>query len=181
MKNKIHIYYGYGKGKTTAATGLAIRALSSGFKVAIIYFDKGHNDEEHYSERKILRHLDGCEIFPTGCERVMKNGKFRFGVKEKDILEAKRGLDLAYNILNKNNINLLVLDEILAAVAFKLLVKEDLLNFLKEYNKNRPFELVLTGHEIWDGLIDLVDLVTEIKKVKHYFDEGQEARKGIEF
>lgn len=182
MGSKIHLYYGNGKGKTTAATGLAIRALGAGLKVCIIYFDKGHKEEnEHYAERSILRAIPNCELFPTGCERIMDNGKFRFGVKPMDIEEAKRGLEIAETKINDAGINLLILDEILATVAYDLLKKEDIMSLIELYKKSRPFELVMTGHTLWKELEDEVDLISHIQSVKHYFDKGQEARLGIEF
>ena len=70
--SQIHIYYGYGKGKTTCCVGLAIRSLGAGKRVALVQFDKGYDGEkEHYSERHILRQLDGIELYPTGCERML--------------------------------------------------------------------------------------------------------------
>ncbi|MBX7045272.1 MAG: cob(I)yrinic acid a,c-diamide adenosyltransferase [Ignavibacteria bacterium] len=185
-KNMLHIYYGYGKGKTTSVMGLAIRALGAGKKVAIVQFDKGYDGQnEHYAERNILRKLKEIgypiEIYPTGCERMNEDGTFRFKNAEEDFAEAKRGLQIASDLIRNGDIDLLILDEAVAAVVYHLLEKKDVESLINEYNKNRRFELVLTGHKLWEGLEEKADLVTEMRKVKHYFDKGIPARLGIEF
>jgi cob(I)alamin adenosyltransferase len=185
--HKIHLYYGYGKGKTTSVMGLALRALGAGQRVAIVQFDKGYDGQnEHYSERAMLRKLKDIgypiELVPTGCERMMPDGTFRFKNEDADFAEAKRGLDAAKEFIEQENFDMLVLDEGLAAVAYNLLAKEALMSLLDCYEKkSRPCELVLSGHKVWDELEKRVDLITEMRKVKHYFDEGVPARLGIEF
>ncbi|MBN1634466.1 MAG: cob(I)yrinic acid a,c-diamide adenosyltransferase [Ignavibacteria bacterium] len=185
-KNCLHIYYGYGKGKTTSALGLAVRAIGAGKKVIIIQFDKGYeNENEHYSERHILRRLKEfgypIEIHPTGCERMNPDGTFRFKNNQSDFDEAKRALKLAEDLIIKGDMNLLILDEAIAAVAYNLLKKEEIENLIDIYKKNKRFELVMTGHKIWDYIDENADLITEMRKVKHYFDKGIPAREGIEF
>ena len=177
-----HVYYGYGKGKTTCCIGLAIRALGACKRVALVQFDKGYDGEtEHYSERRILRSLEGMELHPTGCERMREDGSFRFGVKPQDLEESKRGFELAENLIREGNQDLLILDEVLAAVAYDLAEQEDVMRLLDAYDSNRRCELVLTGHKVWDELIDRADLMTEMRKVKHYYSKGTPARLGIEF
>lgn len=185
-KHMLHIYYGYGKGKTTSVMGLAIRALGAGKKVAIVQFDKGYDGKnEHYAERNILRKLKEIgypiEIYPTGCERMNQDGTFRFKNAEEDFIEAKRGLQIASDLIKTGDVDLLILDEAVAAVVYHLLQKEDIENLIEEYNKDRRFELVMTGHKLWEGLEEKADLITEMRKVKHYFDKGIPARLGIEF
>ncbi len=185
-KHMFHIYYGYGKGKTTAVMGLAMRALGVGKRVAIVQFDKGYDGQnEHYAERIILRKLKEIgfpiELYPTGAERMNADGTFRFKNTDEDFDEAKRGLQIARELIEKGDLDLLVLDEAIAAVVYHLLSKEDVENLIELYNKKRRFEMVMTGHKLWDGLEAKADLVTELKKVKHYFDEGIPARLGIEF
>ncbi len=185
-KHMFHIYYGYGKGKTTAVMGLAMRALGAGKRVAIVQFDKGYDGQnEHYAERIILRKLKEMgfpiELYPTGAERMNADGTFRFKNTDEDFDEAKRGLQIAKDLIVKGDIDLLILDEAIAAVVYHLLSKEDVESLIEIYNKKRKFELVMTGHKLWDGLEQKADLVTELKKVKHYFDEGIPARLGIEF
>lgn len=185
-KHQVHVYYGYGKGKTTAAMGLAIRMLGSGGSVAIVQFDKGHDlENDHYKEMIIFRKLEvlgyPVEIHSTGCERMNEDGTFRFKNADEDFAEAKRALDISRKLITKGKQNLLILDEILAASAYHLIEEKDVLDILDLYYKNRRFELVLTGHKLFPGLEDKVGLITEMRKVKHYFDKGIQAREGIEF
>lgn len=186
QKNCLHIYYGYGKGKTTSAIGLAIRASGAGKKVVIIQFDKGYDgDNEHYSERNILRKLKeqgyNIELIPTGCERMNSDGTFRFQNNEADFKEAENALRLSKDYILKGNQDLLILDEVIAAATYNLIKKEDVNELISLFKVNRRFELVMTGHKIWEFIEENADLITEMKKVKHYFDAGIPARKGIEF
>jgi cob(I)alamin adenosyltransferase len=185
-KNNLHIYFGYGKGKTTSAVGLALRMLGAGNKVIIIQFDKGYDEKnEHYSERNILRELKELgykiELYPTGCERMNPDGTFRFKNIQMDFDEAQKGLMLSHKFITEPQQELLILDEILAAVAYNLLKKEDIENLIKSYKNNKKFDLVMTGHKIWDFILENADLITEMKKIKHYFDKGIPAKPGIEF
>ena len=186
QKNCIHIYFGYGKGKTTAAMGLAVRALGAGKKVAIVQFDKGYDGmNEHYSERNIFRKLAeigyAVKLFPSGCERMNEDGTFRFGNTDEDIAEGKRALVVVNDLIKNGDQDLLVVDELIAASTYNLISREDVEEVLKLFKKNRRFELVLTGHKIWAEIEEMADLITEMKKVKHYFDNGIPAREGIEF
>ncbi len=179
----LRIIYGFGKGKTTAATGLALEAAAAGRRVAIVYFDKGYDGSvEHYSERHVLRGLaPRVEVFPTGCERLQPDGSFRFGVEEQDLAEARRGLDLARDRVAGAAHDVLIIDEALAAVAYKLLDRSDIDDLVDRWEgAGRPFDLVLTGHQLWDALRDRADRVVEVRKEKHYFDEGLGARLGVE-
>jgi cob(I)alamin adenosyltransferase len=185
-KHQVHVYYGYGKGKTTAVIGLIIRTLGAGRSAAMVQFDKGYDGvKEHYNERHMLRRLQELgypvEFYPTGCERINEDGTFRFKNAEEDYKEAEKGLYIARNLIKKGKQNLLILDEILAATAYHLIDEKDVFGILDLYEKNRRFELVLTGHKLFDGLDERAGLITEMRKVKHYFDEGIQARKGIEF
>lgn len=180
--HRIHIYYGFGKGKTTCCVGLAIRAIGAGRKVALVQFDKGYDGEnEHYSERHVLRKLDGIDLYPTGCERMLPDGSFRFGVEQPDLAEAARGLEVAQRLVTEGDQDLLVLDEILAAVAYKLADRKDVMALLDAYDRERRCELVLSGHQVWNELTARADLVTQMRKIKHYYEAGTPARLGIEF
>ncbi|SRR5579871_1582271 len=182
MQNRLHIYYGYGKGKTTAAVGLAVRALGAGKKAAVVQFDKGYDGvNEHYSERKILRALPNLQLFPFGKERVLGPNAFRFKNEPGDLEEAQKALSKARELLVQGGVDLLVLDEILAAVMTKLLTQDDVMGLVDLYNQNRRFELVLTGHQVWPALVEKADLVTEMRKEKHYFDQKAPSKEGIEF
>lgn len=182
MQNRFHIYYGYGKGKTTAALGLILRAVGAGQKAVLVQFDKGYDGKaEHYSERKILRSLPLVQIFPYGKERVLGPGAFRFRNEPGDEEEARAGLAKAREWIEKGDAFLLVLDEILAAVMCKLLTREDVMGLVDLYEKNRRFELVMTGHQVWPELLEKADLVTEMRKEKHYFDRQAPSKEGIEY
>lgn len=186
QKNCIHIYFGYGKGKTTAAMGLAVRALGAGKKVAIVQFDKGYDGmNEHYSERNIFRKLAeigyAVKLFPSGCERMNEDGTFRFGNTDEDIAEGKRALVVVHDLIKNGDQDLLVVDELIAAATYNLISREDVEEVMKLFKNNKRFELVLTGHKIWAEIEEMADLITEMKKVKHYFDNGIPAREGIEF
>jgi cob(I)alamin adenosyltransferase len=181
--NCIHIYTGNGKGKTTAAMGLALRFLGAGGRVSILQFDKGaHENQDFYSERKTLAALVGLSLFPFGMPRFEPSGgKFRFENLEQDFREVEKGLVMARTVF-QNGSGLVVLDELLSLVMTKLAKPEAILALLDDYEKmGRPCELVMTGHAAWPELIDRVDLVTEMRKRKHYFDNGLEARRGIEY
>ena len=181
-QHSVHVYYGYGKGKTTACIGLAVRALGAGKRVALVQFDKGYDGKvEHYAERKALRQLDGIVLYPTGCERMMPDGGFRFGTEPRDIEEARRGLSVAEELIRSENLDLLILDELLAAVAYDLVEQTAVTHLLDVYDTERRCELVLSGHKVWDALVERSDLVTEMRKVKHYYAKGVPARSGIEF
>jgi cob(I)alamin adenosyltransferase len=186
QKHQVHVYYGYGKGKTTAAIGLAIRILGVGGSAAIVQFDKGYDGViEHYGERDLLRKLKKIgypiELYPTGCERMNEDGTFRFKNADEDFAEAKRALNISKKLIRQGKQNLLILDEILAAVAYHLIEEKDVMDILDLYEKNRRFELVMTGHKLFKGLEERVGLITEMRKVKHYFDKGIQAREGIEY
>lgn len=182
MQNRLHIYYGYGKGKTTSSVGLAVRAIGAGKKVALVQFDKGFDGQnEHYSERRILRGLPGLDLHPFGKERVLGPNAFRFKNEPGDLEEAKAALAKCREILTQGHHDLLILDEILAAVMTKLVTKEEVMDLVALYDKDRRCELVLTGHQVWPELVAKADLVTEMRKEKHYFDQKAPSKEGIEF
>ncbi len=174
MKGQIHIYTGDGKGKSTASLGLLIRAFGAGLKCGIIYFDKGGND---YNERNVLKQLN-IPFFVTGLNRIEQNGKFRFSITEGDIAEAKRGITILQELFNENY-DLIVCDEINSTIALKMLDTNEVIEIINQ--KPEQTELVLTGRNASQSLIDIADLVTEMKLHKHYFYKGIESRKGIEY
>lgn len=172
----IQIYTGNGKGKTTAALGLAVRARGAGLKVAIVYFDKGGT---HYSERKLFKKL-GIDYVASGLDRIdPKTGRFRFGVTPADIKEAKRGLAAARRFLISKKYDLVILDEINSTVDLKMLGVAEVLKVIKR--KSDKTELVLTGRNVPKEFLDIADLITEMKLVKHYFYRGKRAREGIDY
>lgn len=175
----VHIYTGDGKGKTTAALGLAVRAVGAGLKVAWIAFDKGGDD---YSERRVIgeRFAGAVDLVATGLDRRGRGpGCFRFGVSSEDKLESRKGAAAARQALASGKYQLVVLDEIVAAVAGGLLPESAVLEIIGA----RPpdVELVLTGRGATPAMVAAADLVTEMVEVKHYFRGGTQARKGIDY
>lgn len=167
----IHIYYGDGKGKTTAAVGQAVRAAGYGYKVLFYQFMKDNSS----SERKNLEALPNITCI-KGKEQV----KFTFQMNEDEKEEMRKYYKEELEMLSEKSeeYDLLILDEAVCAVGAGMLQEEDLLTFLK--NKCAHVEIVLTGHMITESLLEVADYVTEMKKVKHPFDQGIGARKGIE-
>ncbi len=180
---QIQVYTGDSKGKTTAALVLMLRFLGSGGRACLIQFDKGaERGSDFYQERKLFPLLPGLTHHATGLPRFnAEKNTFRFKNIPADFAEAQRGLKLAKEALHQG-FGLLILDEILSLILTELVQKEEILELLSAYETaGRPCELVLTGHRIWPELEAKVDLITEMKKLKHYFDKGLKARKGIEF
>lgn len=175
---KIHIYTGNGKGKTSAALGLALRAAGNGKKVAIIFFDKGG---DYYCERKILNKLGKNLVwFAYGRQRFYpRMGKFITGTNKIDQQEAEKGLKKISELFLQKNLNVLVLDEIINALNLKMIKLENFLLLLD--NKPKRLEIVLTGRKIPPQLKQRADLITEMKNVKHYLSAGTFARKGIDY
>lgn len=175
----IQVYTGNGKGKTTAALGLAIRAIGAGKRVAWIAFDKG--GESHYSERKIIRErLPEIELSITGLDRIdAVTGKFRMGVTEEDREEGKRGLELLKRALSEGGAELVILDEINSSTSLGILDENEVLEILD--SKPETVELVMTGRDAPQAFRDKADLVTEMTLIKHYYYSGIGAREGLDF
>ncbi|MDZ4677033.1 MAG: cob(I)yrinic acid a,c-diamide adenosyltransferase [Oligoflexia bacterium] len=181
-QGQIHVYTGDGKGKTTAAVGLTIRAAGADQQVAFIQFDKGSEAEDFYSERKILRAQTNIDVQPTGKIRMMPTGQFRFSNSPPDFEEAKRGLELAAKAVSNQKYQLVICDEILSCILTTLVKEDDVLELLDVFEKSgRTCDLVLTGRTLPEAIKARADLVTEMKLIKHYFNKGLPARKGIEF
>lgn len=172
-KSCIHIYCGDGKGKSTAAMGLAVRAAGFGKKVVVTQFLKDGSS----SELNILRSLPGVQVLV--CE---KKFGFIWNMSEEQKKEAKEAYTELFRRVTKKAVEeeafLLVMDEFIAAYNHGMLDREEALCFLKE--KPDMLEVVLTGRGPAPELIELADYVSEICKRKHPFDEGIPARKGIE-
>jgi len=165
----IQVYTGNGKGKTTAALGLALRAAGAGFNVYIGQFAKGRLCSEHKALKK-LKNIK-VEQFGRGC--FVKNAP-----KQDDIISACQGLKKAKEIISGKKYRLVILDEINIALKLKLVSIKDVLDLIKHTSKD--VELVLTGRSAPLEVIRLADLVSEVKEVKHYYSKGIRARRGIE-
>jgi len=166
----IQIYTGDGKGKTTAALGLAMRAAGHDFKIAIIQFMKIWN----YGEIKSLRRL-GIDLFRYGTREFVdpKNPS------PIDFDQALRALSKAEELMRKGDYDVLILDEINVAVDFNLIALKRVVDLLDK--KPHNLELVLTGRNCPQELIQRADLVSIIDEIKHPYKKGVKARKGIEF
>lgn len=174
----IHCYTGDGKGKTTAALGLAVRAVGAGLKVVWVAFDKGGQD---YSERKtITERLPEIEFHGTGLRRFDPvTRKFRHVVDDDDRREGERGLKLASKLAVEGSHDLIVLDEINIAASLGIVPEKAVQNMLETIPND--IDVVLTGRNAPSSFIDLSDLVTEMKEINHPFRRGVPARKGIDY
>ena len=166
----IQVYTGNGKGKTTAALGMALRASGAGLRVFIAQFIKGKN----YSELAALKKIKNIKVeqFGRGCF-IKKTAH------AKDIAAAKKGLLKVRKIISKETYDMVILDEINIALKLNLLELKEVISLIKKAPK-KP-ELVLTGRYAHPKIIKLADLVSQIKEIKHYYKKGVKVRKGIEY
>jgi len=170
MKGYIQVYTGNGKGKTTAALGLAVRAAGAGLKVFIAQFIK----MGEYSEISALKRFsDLITIEQYGRGRFIK-GKLSPG----DIQAAGKGLERIKNIIDSGEYHVIILEEANVAVTCGLFSVEDLLKIID--TKPDDLEIVITGRNAMPEIIERADLVTEMKEIKHYYQKGVNARVGIE-
>ena len=172
MKGCIQVYTGNGKGKTTAAMGLAFRAAGHGFRTYVAQFLKGQPTGEVEAAKK-LDPLIRIEQFGREGFITVKDGP-----GDEDIVLARKGLERAREAMLSGAYRIVVLDEINTAVHFKIVPERDVLDFLD--GRPEDVEVVLTGRYAPASFVDRADLVTEMKAVKHYFDKGVPAREGIE-
>ncbi|MFC1811549.1 cob(I)yrinic acid a,c-diamide adenosyltransferase [Thermodesulfobacteriota bacterium] len=170
MKGYVQVYTGDGKGKTTAAIGLSIRAAGAGLKVFIAQFIKMGD----YSEIKALKRFsDYISVEQFGLDRFIR-GK----PSPEDIEAAQKGLEKVKSILTSGQYNIVVLEEANVAVTCELFSVQELLDLIDV--KPDGVELVITGRDAARPIIERADLVTEMKAIKHYFHKGVIARAGIE-
>jgi cob(I)alamin adenosyltransferase len=171
-KGLIQVYTGNGKGKTSAAFGLALRAVGRGLKVFIIQFIKGGFD---YGELYVVDKLPNVTLKAFG------RGKFitEKPASREDIKLAEEALTLAEKIVKSGEYDIVILDEINVALKLELIKTEKVLKLVK--NKPKHVEIVLTGRYAPEEIVEAADLVTEMREVKHPFNNGYEARKGIEY
>ena len=168
----VQVYTGNGKGKTSAAFGLALRAIGRGLKVYVIQFIKGGFD---YGELYIVDKLPNLKLKAFG------KGEFvtEKPPNEEDIKLSEEALALAEQVVKSGEYDIVVLDEISVALNLKLIDLGRVLELIE--NKPKHVELILTGRYAPKEIIKAADLVTEMKEVKHPFRKGYEARKGIEY
>jgi cob(I)alamin adenosyltransferase len=166
----VHIYTGNGKGKTTAAMGLALRALGAGLRVGIVQFAK----PEGTSESRALAAFGDRVTFRSFGLRGFVRGE----PEEADRRAADGALEQARGMLADSSLDLVVLDEICVAIHLRLLSCTQVVETVSARRKG--IEVVLTGRRAPQELLAIADLVTEMKEIKHYFGKGVEARVGIE-
>jgi cob(I)alamin adenosyltransferase len=169
-KGYVHVYTGNGKGKTTAALGLALRATGAGKKVFIAQYAKGM----HYSELdSIAKYLPNIKLKQYGL------GCFIFNApKQADIEAANVGLREVEAIISGNEYDVIILDEANIAIFYNLFNAEDLIALLNK--RNPTTEIVITGRYACEEILEYADLVTEMTEIKHYYKQGVQARVGIE-
>jgi cob(I)alamin adenosyltransferase len=174
-KGLIIIYYGNGKGKTTAALGVALRAIGYNHNVCMIQFIKGEWDYgELYSSNKLKPNFE-----------LIVTGKGFVGIIDDDhaieehIQSSKNALKIAKEKIISGKYNIVILDEINYAIKLNLITESDVVNLLEF----KPIELniIMTGNHLTDKILQLADLVTEMKDVKHPYKKGIKAKKGIDF
>jgi cob(I)alamin adenosyltransferase len=166
----VHVYTGNGKGKTTAAFGLVLRALGHGMKVYVAQFLKGMD----YGELHSLRRFENVTLERFGRPKFI-HGK----ADEEDRRLAIQGLNRCREVVSSGEYDIVVMDEANVAVFLGLFRVQDLLDVVSK--KHERTELIITGRYAPQELIDVADLVTEMVEVKHYYSRGIQARKGIEY
>jgi cob(I)alamin adenosyltransferase len=174
MKGLVHIYTGNGKGKTTAAIGLGIRACGRGLRVLMVQFLKGSETGEIHT----LKKLEPGFVLYRGTE----TRKFTWEMNDEELRltrkEQEEIFDHALAAAQSGSCDILIMDELMGAIATGMIRIKAVADFIK--NKPAGLELVLTGRDAPDELVELADYVSDIKAVKHPMDKGIAARKGIE-
>ncbi len=168
----IIVYTGEGKGKTTAALGLAFRAAGWGERIAIIQFIKGYKKT---GEWQIVERIEEIDIYQTGDVEIRAIGK----LGEKDKKSVRDALKLAKKIIKEQKHKIIILDEINNALNYDLVEAGEIIKLLRE----KPVEqtIVLTGRGAPKEVMEIADLVTEMKNLRHPFDNGIPAKKGIDY
>ena len=175
-KGYLHIYTGNGKGKTTAAFGLTLRAVCAGKNVYIGQFIKSMK----YHENRLTELLEQAddsfgkltiELLGRGCFITQKP-------QEEDVRMAHEALAHCAELLKGNDYDVIILDELCVAIYFQLLTVQEVLKALKD--RNPRIEVVITGRKAPQELIDVADLVTEMQEIKHYYQQGVLSRDGID-
>lgn len=167
----LHVYTGNGKGKSSAAFGLALRALGQGLRVCVIQFNK---DTAFSGEYRAAKELKGMKLRQFGSGRFVRGEP-----SEEDVRLAREGLEYAARTMASGEFDMVILDELNVAVHLGVLSSQGALEAIR--NRHKGVEVVVTGRYATDELIQEADYVTEMRMVKHPFDRGVQARKGIEF
>ena len=173
-KGYIQIYTGNGKGKTTAAMGLAFRAAGDGMEVKVVQFLKSWKTGELESAKR----FDNLEIL-----RFEKVKGFTWELNEEELAQLKSevrvGFDFVKGLVENRGCDILILDEVMGTLSNGLITEEQLIELIDK--KPDDVELIMTGRNVPESIMQRANLVTEMKDLKHYFNEGVPARRGIEF
>lgn len=172
FKGYIQVYTGNGKGKTTAALGLALRAAGHGLKTYFCQFLKGQDYGEISAVQKLSPLITIEQFGRKGFIHVTDNPD------QEDIRRAQKGLRKCRQMMKSREYRIIVLDEVNVAVHFNLFSEKEIHDFLDE--KPEDIEVILTGRYAPESFLKRADLVTDMKEVKHYYQKGIKARKGIE-
>ncbi len=171
-KGIVHVYTGDGKGKTTAALGLGLRAVGHGLKVYMIQFMKGGVT---YGEHRAIEHLPNFKIVQFGRPELVNPSN----PKKEDIDAAKAAIEHARQVVMSGEYDVVILDEVNVAVDFNLISVNEVLDLIR--SKPKHVELVLTGRYAPAEIIKAADLVTFMREVKHPYREGLARRRGIDY
>jgi len=171
-KGIVQVFTGNGKGKTSAALGSVLRALGHNLRVYIVFFMKG---KYPYGEFSTLSKLPNVEVASFGLRCLIDPAN----INPDEIEQAELALSAARTALLGGNYDLVVLDEVNVAVHFKLIEPDDVVQLINDRPQN--VDLILTGRYADARVIELADLATEMVKLKHHYDKGVKARKGIEY
>jgi len=171
-KGLVQVYTGDGKGKTSAAFGLALRAVGRGLKVYIVQFIKGGFD---YGELYIVEKIPNLKLATFGRGRFVTE----IPPSEEDSKLAREAFELAKKVVKSGEYDVVVLDEVNVVLNLKMISIDEVMDLVK--NKPKHVELILTGRYAPVQIIDAADLVTEMREVKHPYAQGVPPRKGIEF
>jgi cob(I)alamin adenosyltransferase len=172
MTGLVEIFTGNGKGKTSAALGVVLRASGYGLRVHIVYFMKGNYP---YGEQKVLPQLPNISFETFGQEEFVDPAN----VKPEEREQARQALKEAHRAVLSGEYDIVVLDEVNVAVAWKLIDLEEVIELIEK--KPESVELILTGRYADEKLIELADLVTEMTEVKHPYQKGIPSRRGIDY
>ena len=171
-RGEIQVYTGKGKGKTTAALGLALRACGQGWRVLMLSFMKG---DPNCGEVKISPKIPHFRLIQSGLPTMVKKER----PSPEDIRMAQEGFQMAKKAIMQKEYDMIILDEINMAVNYNLISLDDILDLMDK--KPTEMELVLTGRSAHPEIVKRANLVSEILEIKHYYTKGINARQGIEY
>lgn len=170
----VQVYTGNGKGKTTAAMGLAFRATGDGMEVKVVQFLKSWKTGELESAKR----FDNLEIL-----RFEKVKGFTWELNEEELAQLKSevrvGFDFVKGLVENRGCDILILDEVMASISGGFIGEDEIVELIEK--KPKDMELILTGRNVPEKIMEKADLITEMREIKHYYKKGVPAREGIEF